>query len=126
MIHRTAYSNLGETEPTQLFVNPNEKPILKTWLMGMSIITVESAIHTIYNGANSTSKAMVFGKCQDCTERTASLLYEHETLLFQALVNVVIKLPAPSFELRIAIGVTVYLIDGIDNVVNGGVVSEAL
>lgn len=41
MMHRTAYSNLGETEPAQSFVNPNEKIITKTWLMGMSIVTVE-------------------------------------------------------------------------------------
>ena len=41
MMHRTAYSNLGETEPAQPFVNPNEKPITKTWLMGMSIVTME-------------------------------------------------------------------------------------
>ena len=41
MMHRTAFSNLGETEPGRAFAEPKETPIKKTWLLGMSIITVE-------------------------------------------------------------------------------------
>ena len=41
MMHRTAFSNLGETEPDRDFTEPRESPIRKTWLVGMSIITVE-------------------------------------------------------------------------------------
>ena len=41
MMHRTAFSNLGETESARAFVDSKEKPIKKTWLVGMSIVTVE-------------------------------------------------------------------------------------
>lgn len=41
MMHRTAYSDLGETEPGIGFHDLNETPIKKMWLLGMSIITVE-------------------------------------------------------------------------------------
>ena len=41
MMHRTAYSNLGETEPARPFVVREEIPITKTWLIGMSIVTIE-------------------------------------------------------------------------------------
>ena len=41
MMHRTAFSDLGETESDERFVNPDESPIRKTWLDGMSILTLE-------------------------------------------------------------------------------------
>ena len=41
MMHRTVFSDLGETESDERFVDPNEIPIRKTWLDGMSILTLE-------------------------------------------------------------------------------------
>ena len=41
MMHRTVFSDLGETEPDARFVDPEEVPIRKTWLDGMSILTLE-------------------------------------------------------------------------------------
>lgn len=42
MMHRTAYSDLGETMPGPNFRNQSSKTITKTWLVGMSIVTVET------------------------------------------------------------------------------------
>lgn len=41
MMHRTVFSDLGETQPDERFVEPHEIPIRKTWLDGMSILTLE-------------------------------------------------------------------------------------
>jgi len=41
MMHRTAFSDLGETEPFGLSNNLDETPTLQMWLLGMSIVTVE-------------------------------------------------------------------------------------
>lgn len=41
MMHRTVFSDLGETQPDGRFVDPDETPIRKTWLDGMSILTLE-------------------------------------------------------------------------------------
>lgn len=41
MMHRTVFSDLGETQSDERFVDPDETPIRKTWLDGMSILTLE-------------------------------------------------------------------------------------
>lgn len=41
MMHRTVFSDLGETQPDERFVDPDETAIRKTWLDGMSILTLE-------------------------------------------------------------------------------------
>ena len=41
MMHRTVFSDLGETQSDERFVDPDETPIRKTWLDGMSIVTLE-------------------------------------------------------------------------------------
>ena len=41
MMHRTVFSDLGETQTDERFVDPDENPIRKTWLDGMSILTLE-------------------------------------------------------------------------------------
>lgn len=41
MMHRTVFSDLGETETDERFVDPDETPIRRTWLDGMSILTLE-------------------------------------------------------------------------------------
>lgn len=42
MMHRTAYSDLGETMPSPDFKDQGNKVLSKTWLVGMSIVTVET------------------------------------------------------------------------------------
>lgn len=42
MMHRTGYSDLGETMPDPRFKDQGNKIIRKTWLHGMSIVTVET------------------------------------------------------------------------------------
>lgn len=42
MMHRTAYSDLGETMPSPDFQDQGSKIMRKTWLVGMSIVTVET------------------------------------------------------------------------------------
>lgn len=41
MMHRTAFSDLGETEPASRFSGENEHVIKQQWLLGMSVVTVE-------------------------------------------------------------------------------------
>ncbi|MCJ1422856.1 Tuberous sclerosis 2-like protein [Sticta canariensis] len=41
MMHRTAYSDLGETMTSPNFQDQGNKILKKTWLVGMSIVTVE-------------------------------------------------------------------------------------
>ena len=41
MMHRTVFSDLGETQPDERFIDPDETPVRKTWLDGMSIVTLE-------------------------------------------------------------------------------------
>ena len=41
MMHRTAYSDLGETKPDDGIIAPGDNILKRTWLVGMSIISVE-------------------------------------------------------------------------------------
>ncbi len=41
MMHRTAFSDLGETEPSEPSNDSDEIPTQQIWLLGMSIVTVE-------------------------------------------------------------------------------------
>lgn len=46
MMHRTAYLDLGETFPNTLFKESDGQVLRKSWLLGMSIMTVETAVRT--------------------------------------------------------------------------------
>ncbi|MCJ1310180.1 Tuberous sclerosis 2-like protein [Agyrium rufum] len=46
MMHRTAYLDLGETEPRSIFKESDGKVLKKTWLVGLSIVTIETAVGT--------------------------------------------------------------------------------
>ena len=46
MMHRTAYLDLGETVPCADFQPSDGKILKKTWLLGLSIVTVETAAST--------------------------------------------------------------------------------
>ncbi len=74
MMHRTAYSDLGETEPAVAFKDPNQIPIKKTWLLGMSIITLE-----ILPGTNTgqLTKRQASGTTHALYNHTTAVLPEH-------------------------------------------------
>lgn len=46
MMLRTSYLNLGETEPGNPFTESDGPIITKTWLLGLSIVTIETAAFT--------------------------------------------------------------------------------
>lgn len=75
MMHRTAFSNLGETESGPDFVDSVDSSanIIKMWLVGMSIITIEVA----------TDQQTGRSKCGQLTKRQASgtthATYYHNT-----------------------------------------------
>ncbi|KAL9121337.1 MAG: hypothetical protein Q9187_002103 [Circinaria calcarea] len=63
MMHRTAYSDLGETAPNTDFKPSDGKILRKSWLLGLSIVTVETAVGTgltqlIKRQASGTTHAM--------------------------------------------------------------------
>ena len=73
MMHRTAFSNLGETEIGPEFVKPSTNIVKKMWLVGMSIITTEVTSDQV-TGKN---------RCGQLTKRQASgtthATYYHNT-----------------------------------------------
>lgn len=73
MMHRTAFSNLGETKPGSRFVDPENMVKKNMWLVGMSIITIEIAINADDGQAD----------CGQLTKRQASgtthATYHHNT-----------------------------------------------
>jgi hypothetical protein len=46
MMHRTAYLDLGETSPGPVFDHSEGEVLKKSWLLGLSIVTVETAAGT--------------------------------------------------------------------------------
>lgn len=74
MMHRTAYSDLGETEPAPAFKDPEHKAIKKTWLLGMSIITLE-ILPTIHTG--QLTKRQASGTTHALYSHTTATLPEH-------------------------------------------------
>ena len=63
MMHRTAYLDLGETLPSTDFIPSDGKVLKKSWLLGMSIVTVETAAatglsHLIKRQASGTTYAL--------------------------------------------------------------------
>ncbi|KAK4692986.1 tuberous sclerosis 2, partial [Lecanoromycetidae sp. Uapishka_2] len=74
MMHRTAYSDLGETEPAVAFKDPEQNSIKKTWLLGMSIITLE-----ILPGINTGqfTKRQASGTTHALYSHTTATLPEH-------------------------------------------------
>lgn len=75
MMHRTAYSDLGETMPSPDFKDQGNKIMKKTWLVGMSIVTVEtfkdSGLTQITKRQASGTTYAVFH------QQTASLPHHH-------------------------------------------------
>ena len=46
MMHRTAYLDLGETQANNQFHDQHDRIIKRSWLVGMSVITIETAAHS--------------------------------------------------------------------------------
>ena len=46
MMHRTAYLDLGETESRTVFSEDDGQVLKKTWIVGLSLCTVETAVRT--------------------------------------------------------------------------------
>ena len=74
MMHRTAFSDLGETEPAVAFKDPSRTPIKKTWLTGMSVVTLE-----ILAGLNTGqfTKRQASGTTHALYYHTTNALPEH-------------------------------------------------
>ena len=73
MMHRTVFSNLGETEPHYAFIDSETNKVKRTWLVGMSIVTAELII----------DKDSATSGCGQLTKRQASgtthATYYHNT-----------------------------------------------
>ena len=73
MMHRTTFSNLGETYSAPQFVNANRKVYRGSWLVGLSVITAEAVIDEL------TGRS----ECGQFTKRQASgtthAVYYHNT-----------------------------------------------
>ncbi|MCJ1400633.1 Tuberous sclerosis 2-like protein [Xylographa trunciseda] len=63
MMHRTAYLDLGETKPCKGFSSSDGRVFKKSWLLGLSIVTVETAsgngiTHLVKRQASGTTYAI--------------------------------------------------------------------
>lgn len=75
MMHRTAYLDLGETIKTSAFSASEENTIKKMWLVGMSIITMET---DTTNGLTRVIKRQASGTtCATYQQHTAPLPAHH-------------------------------------------------
>lgn len=68
MMHRTAYSDLGETKSNPMFTSADGDVIKRSWLVGMSIVTVETAVST---GMSQITKRQASG--------TTHAMYQQQT-----------------------------------------------
>ena len=68
MMHRTAYSDLGETKSNAMFTSADGDVIKRSWLVGMSIVTVETAVST---GLSQITKRQASG--------TTHAIYQQQT-----------------------------------------------
>lgn len=68
MMHRTAYSDLGETKSYPMFTSADGDVIKRSWLVGMSIVTVETAVST---GMSRITKRQASG--------TTHAMYQQQT-----------------------------------------------
>lgn len=68
MMHRTAYSDLGETKSNPMFTSADGDVIKRSWLVGMSIVTVETAAST---GMSQITKRQASG--------TTHTMYQQQT-----------------------------------------------
>jgi hypothetical protein len=77
MMHRTAYLDLGETIPSVSFTASDGKTLKKSWIVGMSIVTIETAVTS---GLTLVTKRQASGTTYAShQQRTAPLPPHHVT-----------------------------------------------
>ena len=74
MMHRTAYSDLGETVPSAGFKASEGKVLKKSWLVGLSIVTVETAAST---GLTQLTKRQISGTTYAVYQQHTAPLHPH-------------------------------------------------
>lgn len=112
MMHRTVFSDLGETQPDERFVDPDETPIRKTWLDGMSILTLEilpssnsgqftkrqasGTTHaSYYHNTAKMPEHHVKGRRNDSTSHTQGLPDVYPNHMFLQVSSTIAPLPIP-------------------------------
>ncbi|MCJ1353091.1 MAG: Tuberous sclerosis 2-like protein [Icmadophila ericetorum] len=74
MMHRTAYLDLGETSPGTIFNAVDGQVLRKSWLFGMSIVTVETAVRT---GLTQLTKRQASGTTYATYQQQTAALPSH-------------------------------------------------
>lgn len=74
MMHRTAYSDLGETKSDPMFTSADGDVIKRSWLVGMSIVTVETAVST---GMSQITKRQASGTTHSMYQQKTAPLPPH-------------------------------------------------
>ena len=74
MMYRTAYSDLGETVPNTEFKVSDGKVLRKSWLVGLSIVTVETAVGT---GLTQLTKRQASGTTYAMYQQHTAPLHPH-------------------------------------------------
>ena len=75
MMQRTAFSDLGETAPSAIFASSSDAVILKkTWLVGMSIVTVETIASS---GLSQITKRQASGTTHAVYQQQTAVLPPH-------------------------------------------------
>ena len=74
MMHRTAYSDLGETVSNPMFTSTDGDVMKKSWLVGMSIVTVETAMST---GMSQLTKRQASGTTHAMYQQLTAPLPPH-------------------------------------------------
>lgn len=77
MMHRTAYSDLGETMPDSNFSRDDGKTTQKTWLIGLSIVTIETFKD---NGLSQITKRQASGTTHAIYQQNTAPLPPHHIL----------------------------------------------
>lgn len=112
MMHRTVFSDLGETQPDERFVDPDETPIRKTWLDGMSILTLEilpssnsgqftkrqasGTTHaSYYHNTAKMPEHHVKGRTSDSSSHSQGLPNVYPNHMFLQLSSTIAPLPIP-------------------------------
>ena len=77
MMHRTAYLDLGETIPSTPFTPTDGKILRKTWLVGLSIVTIDTATGT---GLTQITKRQASGTTYAMYQQQTAPLPPHHVL----------------------------------------------
>ncbi|MCJ1376887.1 Tuberous sclerosis 2-like protein [Loxospora ochrophaea] len=95
MMHRTAYSDLGETVPSTVFQRSDGQVLRKSWLIGLSIQTIETAAGT---GLTQLTKRQASGTTHALYQQHTTPLPSHHV---PAPTDVLSSLHGPSSRINI-------------------------